>query len=274
MSSEEEGDADFVPAEEENLSDQEQPHPNDEVIETKKINKGETIPTRKRKPLNWGDLEDPGPRKIAKVEESKPEKEEIEGKLANNEVEDLSEINTKAKEEPSSDIDSIWAELQNSTAPTQSIDSNVNKMASLVKPDTKQQTKTVVLEGHSNTPTTLKKTVTVTETYDYAGESVVVTKQLEVPEPNPSQKGPRKSLPNKLDNLLDKLKGKKKLSTIEKSKIDWTKFSKNEGIVDELKRNRKDGFLEKQAFLSQTDLRQFEKEKEVRNVDRRRRANK
>jgi len=36
MSSEEEGDADFVPAEEENLSDQEQPHPNDEVIETKK----------------------------------------------------------------------------------------------------------------------------------------------------------------------------------------------------------------------------------------------
>jgi len=51
---------------------------------------------------------------------------------------------------------------------------------------------------------------------------------------------------------------------LDKSKLDWDTFKKKEGIEDDLKQQAKSGFLEKQAFLARTDLRQFENEKSLR----------
>lgn len=64
--------------------------------------------------------------------------------------------------------------------------------------------------------------------------------------------------------MLQQIHKKPKISTLEKSRLDWNLFKRSEDIEEELALHNKDGFLEKQAFLQRTDVRQFEKEREVR----------
>ncbi|KAF0974793.1 hypothetical protein FDP41_006267 [Naegleria fowleri] len=79
-----------------------------------------------------------------------------------------------------------------------------------------------------------------------------------------------KSVPiSKLDQALAKINEKKK-TTISQSKEDWKQFKKQEGIEHELQQYRKDGYLEKQAFLERTEMREFEIEKDLRNLERKR----
>ena len=74
-----------------------------------------------------------------------------------------------------------------------------------------------------------------------------------------------------LESVVDSLK-KKKLSSIAKSHLDWQQFKSERGLGDELEREAKAGYLDEQAFLQRADWRQFQREKEVRDVERRRRA--
>lgn len=59
---------------------------------------------------------------------------------------------------------------------------------------------------------------------------------------------------------------KTKLSTLEKSKLDWDRFKNDEGIAEDLKsfNQGKQGFLERQAFLERADVKQFEIERTLR----------
>ena len=74
---------------------------------------------------------------------------------------------------------------------------------------------------------------------------------------------------SKLDEALSKINEKQK-STISQSKEDWKQYKKQEGIEHELKQYTKDGYLEKQAFLERTEIREFEIGKELRNEERKR----
>lgn len=69
-----------------------------------------------------------------------------------------------------------------------------------------------------------------------------------------------------VSNLLAKL-GKKKESTLARTKSDWDQFKKQEGIEEELTEHTrsKGSYVDKQEFLQRTDLRQFEQEKSVRD---------
>ncbi|KAM3850034.1 craniofacial development protein 1, partial [Diretmus argenteus] len=70
-----------------------------------------------------------------------------------------------------------------------------------------------------------------------------------------------------VSSILTHLGGKKqKMSTLEKSKMDWDAFKSEEGITEELAiHNRgKDGYVERKNFLERVDHRQFELEKAVR----------
>jgi len=51
----------------------------------------------------------------------------------------------------------------------------------------------------------------------------------------------RKAPNNPLEDILGNLNKRKKLTTQEKSSIDWDKFKKEEGIEDELKQATKGG---------------------------------
>ncbi|KAJ7312119.1 hypothetical protein JRQ81_006460 [Phrynocephalus forsythii] len=73
--------------------------------------------------------------------------------------------------------------------------------------------------------------------------------------------------PSGLNSLLGKIGSKKpKMSTLEKSKLDWENFKEQEGISEELAvHNRgKQGYLERKAFLERVDHRQFELERDIR----------
>lgn len=57
---------------------------------------------------------------------------------------------------------------------------------------------------------------------------------------------------------------KPKLSTLEKSKLDWVQYVDKEGINDELQYNNRDGYLAKQDFLSRVESNQDAQYKELR----------
>ena len=63
-----------------------------------------------------------------------------------------------------------------------------------------------------------------------------------------------------LQGLLSELGGKKKMSTMEKSRHDWGGFKskQDEHTRDEMEKFAKDGYLAKQEFLARTDQRQAE----------------
>ena len=145
-------------------------------------------------------------------------------------------------------------------------------------------------DGIVSEATTQKKTIT--KTYDFAGEEVKVieevaeevanTSKAEAIEDKSNDKTTEisttttKEVPIKgvkrtggLGSVLSQLK-KPKIGTLQKSAIDWTHFKQKEGIAEELDlHNRsKDTFIERQAFLQRTDLRQFEREKQIREKNR------
>ncbi|XP_024833713.1 craniofacial development protein 1 isoform X1 [Bos taurus] len=91
--------------------------------------------------------------------------------------------------------------------------------------------------------------VKITKVFDFAGEEVRLKRS------------------SGMSSLLGKIGAKKqKMSTLEKSKLDWESFKEEEGIGEELAiHNRgKEGYIERKAFLDRVDHRQFEIERDLR----------
>jgi len=80
----------------------------------------------------------------------------------------------------------------------------------------------------------------------------------------------RKRKPGGLAGVLEKVADtkKQKMSALRKSQLDWTTFKTEEGIEDDLAHQKKDGYLEKQAFLLRTDLRQADAERKEAGLRR------
>ncbi|KAK5606991.1 hypothetical protein CRENBAI_011371 [Crenichthys baileyi] len=133
--------------------------------------------------------------------------------------------------------------------------------------------------------------VTITKVFDFAGEEVRVNKEVSVDSREarsylksqsaqqeedeetssspiqPSPPGPSAKRPAGMSSILSRIGGKKqKMSTLEKSKMDWDAFKSEEGITEELAiHNRgREGYVERKNFLERVDHRQFELEKAVR----------
>lgn len=160
----------------------------------------------------------------------------------------------------------------------------------------------------SNTPTAVRKdppkttitskptkpaepaeTKTITKIFEFAGEAVEVTEEVPKSKNEPSavptgkmalttsngNGGPSKPFPGRssgggLGAVLSQIGKKNKLSTLEKTKLDWNSFKRNQGIEEELQTHNKgkDGYLERQDFLQRADVRQFEIEKSFRQTTR------
>lgn len=132
----------------------------------------------------------------------------------------------------------------------------------------------------------LQEKVKVTKIFQFAGEEVKVEKEvpadsaearlIQKPSSSDPQRPAKGRAPKSLGGIgsvLNQLGRKPKISTLEKSKLDWDRFKKEENIEDELAAHNKgkDGYLERQDFLQRADLRRFEIEKEIRTVERNKR---
>lgn len=69
-----------------------------------------------------------------------------------------------------------------------------------------------------------------------------------------------------LDALLEQISKKRKLNILDKSKKDWGDFKEKEGLEEELDAYKKSGdkYLDKVSFLQRAELREYEREREIR----------
>jgi len=185
---------------------------------------------------------------------------------------------TEDEEEDKSRADALWADFLSGTDPLpmkKAETKNVSTVETKVRDDTP--------------PPEPKKETTkrlVTEIFDFAGEKVEVTKEVKEPVPstNNEQSDIKSSGPSNggigrrppfsgikrpgggIGSVLGQIAKKNKISVLDKSKLDWDSFKRNEGIDEQLQtfNKGKDGYLERQDFLDRTDVRQFELEKSIR----------
>lgn len=175
--------------------------------------------------------------------------------------------------------DSLWASFMKDTgfkSKTAKIDSKT-----LVEDKAKSDS------SKSSAPASrIQEKVKVTKVFQFAGEEVKVEKEVpidsaearlaQIASSSDSQKPAKSRAPKSLGGIgsvLNQLGKKPKISTLEKSKLDWDRFKKEENIEEELAsyNKGKDGYLERQDFLQRADLRRFEIEKEIRTVERNKR---
>lgn len=180
--------------------------------------------------------------------------------------------------------DALWADFLNDTDTGTPTTTATTSATSKSMQNNKPKEAIVTRAKYQDEPVAKKETApaqktTVKEIFEFAGEKIEVEKEIEIEAKKGDSKiiaGPaapasRARTGGGLSSVLGQLGKKNKLSVLEKTKMDWTGFKKNEGIEDELHVHNKgrDGYLERQDFLERTDFRRFEIEKSLRQVTRR-----
>ncbi|XP_032675412.1 craniofacial development protein 1 [Odontomachus brunneus] len=203
----------------------------------------------------------------------------------NGEKEECEEKKKLTEEEEKKRADSLWADFMKDTAvvskpkPQNTINRSKERSPPIEKPKIQEKVK-------------------ITKVFEFAGEEVKIEKEVPVDsaearlsltvaensiEPSestpPAGKGPgrgrgrgvKRAGLSGISSVLGQIGKKTKISTLEKSKLDWDNYKKQENIEEELNTHNKgkDGYLERQDFLQRADLRQFEIEKQLRNSSRR-----
>ncbi|KAM8750801.1 craniofacial development protein 1 [Acanthopagrus schlegelii] len=229
----------------------------------------------------------------------KVEKEEKDGgvseepKLSQEEVEKPTEEGLEDDAKQKKKSDDLWASFLSDVGsrPKECTLSSQSKVQSTTQKGDSSVLKVAPLSTATEASEPAK--VTITKVFDFAGEEVRVNKvvsadskeaktylksQNTTQEDNEDKEeslstsqsplpGPSAKRPASMMSILSRIGGKKqKMSTLEKSKMDWDAFKSEEGITEELAiHNRgREGYVERKNFLERVDHRQFELEKEVR----------
>ncbi|XP_005345703.1 craniofacial development protein 1 [Microtus ochrogaster] len=241
-----------------------------------KRRKTQSIPARKRKQSG-----------LLLEDEEEDGKEESGGSSSEEDEEDqdggLGSENARKKKE-----DELWASFLNDVGPKAKAAPSSQVKAAEETEETSSN-KLLVKAEELEKPKESEK-VKITKVFDFAGEEVRVTKEVDAAskeaksflKQNEKEK-PQAVVPSAaapalpagsgikrssgMSSLLGKIGAKKqKMSTLEKSKLDWENFKEEEGIGEELAiHNRgKEGYIERKAFLDRVDHRQFEIERDLR----------
>jgi hypothetical protein len=182
------------------------------------------------------------------VDDSDDGEEEDDDYSPNKNENDGDEEHSDTSEETEHDADESNEEKKETEANIKSLDES--KVDELWKSftSTTSNSKTTTTAAATDSPKPVTKVV------DYAGEKVTIS----VPTP-PSLKRPAAS---SSASVLDRLGiGKKqKISTLEKSRLDWAAHKESESLTDDLDSHRrgKDSYVERKAFLERSELRQHD----------------
>ena len=95
-----------------------------------------------------------------------------------------------------------------------------------------------------------QKEKTVTKEYFFAGQKFEEKKEITEKE---IEKINKTKSHNGIDSIIEDIKKKKNISTMDKSKKDWKVYVEEKQIEKELSQNRKDGFLGRKKFLEETN---------------------
>ncbi|PRW18331.1 craniofacial development 1 [Chlorella sorokiniana] len=114
-------------------------------------------------------------------------------------------------------------------------------------------------------------TVTVTEQRRFAGQTITVNKEV-AKDSKEAQKAEAEAAAAAkkqagLDAVLASLQQAKKVTVLDKSRADWKDFKKTDDTIEEeLEMHKRSGdqYLDKQAFLKDAELREYEKERDRR----------
>ncbi|XP_040471234.1 craniofacial development protein 1 [Falco naumanni] len=267
-------DEDYVPSGAEYSEDDVSELVREEAADSPRPPRGRRSPRRpaSRKRKKGGLLLEPDEKEEEKAQRNEEEEEEEE-----EEVDNVEQVERNREEEEKKKEDALWASFL----------SDVGQKPKAGAATHVTQTKKAEEEKSGNKLQEKPKDsgkVTITKTFDFAGEEVRVTKEVDSnskeaksflkqqekwqsasPASLPTVSGVKR--PSGMSSLLGKIGSKKqKMSTLEKSKLDWENFKEEEGIVEELAiHNRgKDGYIERKAFLERVDHRQFEIERDIR----------
>lgn len=184
--------------------------------------------------------------------------------------------------------DALWADFLSGTGNSNGSTSSTSKQSAPAKSEVPR--KSTAIAEPQKALSKPEKTSTVTKIFEFAGEAVEVTEEIPKNQADQSAKpvgklalgasngnaGPAKppfgGRPSGggLGAVLSQIGKKNKLSTLEKTKLDWNSFKRTQGIEEELQTHNKgkDGYLERQDFLQRADVRQFEIEKSFRQTSR------
>ncbi|KAK7074991.1 Craniofacial development protein 1 [Halocaridina rubra] len=268
-------DEDFVPegveSEDEALSEEEdagsEENDNEGTKATGNVKKKKTGKTKKKNPLlsklNDNEADTPSNKEENAAVDEEKEKAKAEDLWADF----LADVDDKpaAPQKPKS---SSWASLLGNKKSTTS-----TKPTTATKPSAAASKKEE--EEEESSPQTVK----ITKVFEFAGEEVRVEKEVDAnsseaklalvspTKGNSQERSTGTKRPGGLSNIMGLLENKKpKLSTLEKTKLDWSNFKSEEGIDEELESHKKSkhGYLDKQAFLERADVRQFEIERSLR----------
>ncbi|GLG97156.1 Craniofacial development protein 1 [Gryllus bimaculatus] len=256
-----------LPSEVESEGDDEDPSESDEEDpNSKKRKKGQKASKKKARKK--------GRKSTQKEDVNTEEKDDDTDNNESNDKKVLSEEEEKKR------ADSLWADFMSDTKSSKPQPKKITSVNSKHEETEDKKGKEPKKEEKENK-------VIITEVFEFAGEEVKVTKEVDVASKearivqaapktvgssssgSPAGRGRGRGAGG-LTSILGQIGKKAKIGTLEKSKLDWDRFKRTEGIEDELRTfNRgKDGYLEKQDFLQRADLRQFEIEKSLRATRR------
>ncbi|KAG8052189.1 hypothetical protein GUJ93_ZPchr0001g29568 [Zizania palustris] len=110
--------------------------------------------------------------------------------------------------------------------------------------------------------------VEITEVRDFAGKDIEIKKLVDADSKEAIEKAKATGVsPSALDNILEQIRKKQKLSVLDKTKKDWGEFKEeNRGMEEELDKYKKSSnqYLDKVSFLQRADYREFERERDAR----------
>ena len=170
------------------------------------------------------------------------------------ELEDSTEKKSKSKSDlkgQKSKVDAFWEKMKKKSNMGQASINIVKTNHNDLEENEKEKEKKIE-EEIQNAINNLKKQKekAVTKEYFFAGQKFEEKKEITEKE---IEKINKNKSHNSLDAIIEDIRKKKNISTMDKSKKDWKAYVEEKQIEKELSHNRKDGFLGKKKFLDEAN---------------------
>ena len=172
------------------------------------------------------------------------------------ELEESAENKSKSKSDlkaTKSKVDAFWEKMKKKSGHGMSTIPDSKPISQTINLEENEKEKEKKLEEEiRNAINNLKKQKekTVTKEYFFAGQKFEEKKEITEKE---IEKINKTKSHNSIDAIIEDIRKKKNISTMDKSKKDWKAYVEEKQIEKELSHNRKDGFLGKKKFLDEAN---------------------